>query len=102
MLRPEVDRHKCVGSGNCLFWAPSTFDLDDEGMAVVVDPDGDDEDRIRVAVDGCPSRALALIMGNPAESGPDPVGTMTGGERSVDDRSVRDLGEENHGHRPVR
>ncbi len=62
VLRPEVDRHRCVGSGNCLFWASATFDLDDEGMAVVIDPRGDDEDRIRVAVDGCPSKALALIM----------------------------------------
>jgi ferredoxin len=54
-----------VGSGNCLFWAPATFDLDDGGTSVVVDPAGDDEDRIRVAVDGCPTRAITL----------EPVGT---------------------------
>jgi len=33
-----IDREKCMGSGNCSFWAPSTFDLDDEGIATVVDP----------------------------------------------------------------
>ena len=29
---------------------------------MVVDPTGDDEDRIRVAVEGCPTRALALVL----------------------------------------
>lgn len=60
MHRIVIDRDRCVGSGNCLFWAPATFDLDDGGTSVVVDPAGDDEDRIRVAVDGCPTRAITL------------------------------------------
>ncbi len=30
-IRIEIDRDKCVGSGNCVFWAPGTFDLDDDG-----------------------------------------------------------------------
>ena len=25
-----------MGSGNCVFWAPGVFDLDDDGVAVVV------------------------------------------------------------------
>jgi ferredoxin len=58
--RIVIDRDRCVGSGNCLFWAPATFDLDDGGTSVVVDPAGDDQDRIRVAVDGCPTRAITL------------------------------------------
>ena len=37
----RIDREKCMGSGNCSFWAPGTFDLDDEGIATVVDPEGD-------------------------------------------------------------
>ena len=57
MIRIDIDREKCVGSGNCVFWAPGTFDLDDEGLSVVIDPSGDSEDRIRVAADGCPSKA---------------------------------------------
>ena len=31
-----VDRDACMGSGNCVFWAPGVFDLDDDGIAVVV------------------------------------------------------------------
>jgi ferredoxin len=61
VFRPEVDRDRCIGSGNCVFWAAATFELDDEeGLAVVIDPSGDDIDRIRVAIDGCPSKALSL------------------------------------------
>ena len=29
-----------MGSGNCAFWAPATFDIDDDNVAFVVDPDG--------------------------------------------------------------
>ena len=29
----RIDRDRCIGSGNCGFWAPATFDLDDEGLA---------------------------------------------------------------------
>jgi ferredoxin len=61
MLRIDIDRDKCVGSGNCVFWAPGTFDLDSEGLSVVVDPSGDAEDRVRVAADGCPSKAITVV-----------------------------------------
>ena len=29
-----------MGSGNCSFWAPGVFDLDDDGIAIVLDPAG--------------------------------------------------------------
>jgi len=68
MIRIEIDRDKCVGSGNCLFWAPGTFDLDDEGVSVVIDATGDPAERIRVAAEGCPSKAITLVP----EDGPQP------------------------------
>ena len=84
MIRIEIDREKCVGSGNCVFWAPATFDLDDEGLSVVIDPSGDAEDRIRVAVDGCPSKALSMELVE--EPVPD---RATEGEGGHGDRLVR-------------
>jgi len=57
----SVDRDRCMGSGQCTFYAPSTFDLDDLSIAVVVDPDGDPDDAIQMAIDVCPTRALARI-----------------------------------------
>jgi ferredoxin len=60
-MRIEIDREACMGSGNCLFWAPGVFDLDDDGIAVVIDPEGAPEDRIVLAADGCPTKAITLI-----------------------------------------
>jgi ferredoxin len=60
-MRIEIDREACMGSGNCLFWAPGVFDLDDDGIAVVIDPEGAPEDRIHLAADGCPTKAITLI-----------------------------------------
>jgi ferredoxin len=50
-----------MGSGNCLFWAPGVFDLDDDGIAVVLDPTAAPEDRIALAVEGCPTKAISVI-----------------------------------------
>lgn len=60
MLRISIDRQRCVGSGNCLYWAPATFDLGDDGFSMVIDPVGDDDQRIRVAAEGCPTRAISV------------------------------------------
>jgi ferredoxin len=49
-----------MGSGNCQFWAPGVFEIDDDGIAVVVDPEGAPEDRVVLAVDGCPTKAITL------------------------------------------
>jgi len=29
----SINRDACMGSGNCSFWAPGVFDLDDDGIA---------------------------------------------------------------------
>jgi ferredoxin len=55
----EVDRDACVGSENCVFYAPATFATDDEGKAVVVDPHGDPDEAIQLAIRSCPMRALS-------------------------------------------
>jgi ferredoxin len=59
-LSIRIDRELCMGSGNCAFHAPNTFDLDDEMKVIVVDPAGDPDDKIRLAVDGCPTLALSI------------------------------------------
>jgi ferredoxin len=59
-VRIEIDREKCMGSGNCGFWAPGVFDLDDEGIAIVVDPDAAPEEKILLAAEGCPTQAITV------------------------------------------
>jgi ferredoxin len=61
----RVDRTLCMGSGQCSWYAPNTFDQDDETIAIVIDPQGDPKDAIKNAVDSCPTRALSIVA--PAE-----------------------------------
>ena len=49
-----------MGSGNCSFWAPGVFDLDDEGVAVVIDATAAPEEKIILAKQGCPTQAIRL------------------------------------------
>ncbi len=59
-LEIEIDRSLCMGSGNCSFWAPAVFDLDDEGLAVVLDVAAAPEDKIILAGQGCPTQAISI------------------------------------------
>ncbi len=56
----EIDRDVCIGSGNCVFLAAGTFELDDHDVAVVVDPSAASEDDILTAARRCPSRAISV------------------------------------------
>ena len=56
----RIDRDKCMGSGNCSFWAPGTFDLDEEGISIVTDPEGDPEEKVVLAAQGCPTQAISV------------------------------------------
>jgi len=59
-MRIEIDRELCMGSGNCSFWAPGVFDLDDDGIAVVLDPAAQAEEKIVLAARGCPTQAITI------------------------------------------
>ena len=61
-LDVRVDPERCMGSGNCSFWAPATFTLGDDGVAVVVDPAGDPEGKVVVAAKGCPTQAISVSV----------------------------------------
>ena len=65
-LEVAIDWEKCMGSGNCVFWAPETFDLGEDGHAVVIDAAATDEERLRIAAEGCPVGAITLSRGGVA------------------------------------
>jgi ferredoxin len=60
-LEISIDRELCMGSGNCAFWAPGVFDLDDDGIAVVLDPNAQPDETIVLAGQGCPTQAIAIV-----------------------------------------
>jgi len=65
-LEISINRETCMGSGNCAYWAPGVFDLDDQGLAIVVDPTAADDERIRLAAEGCPTQSIVLGPGDSA------------------------------------
>jgi ferredoxin len=60
-IRIEVDRDLCIGSGDCVASEPEVFDLDDEGKAIVLDPDAVPIDRVVEAAQNCPVTAIFVI-----------------------------------------
>jgi len=57
-----IDRDACMGSGNCGFWAPGVFDLDPDGIAVVVGDIAGREEEVRKAAANCPTSAIRVEM----------------------------------------
>lgn len=60
-IHVEVDRDLCIGSGDCVASQPDVFQLDDEGKAVVLDPDAAETDEIVEAAQNCPVTAIFVI-----------------------------------------
>jgi ferredoxin len=58
-----ADRSVCQGYGNCVVSAPDVYDVDDDGLVVLlVDTIADlDRDGIEEAVCGCPVNALSIV-----------------------------------------
>ncbi|RIQ13215.1 ferredoxin [Jiangella rhizosphaerae] len=56
----EIDR--CVGGGQCVMAAPDVFDQDDDGLAVLLDPDPPAglADDVQLAARLCPARAIVV------------------------------------------
>ena len=62
MLRVRVDRHRCLGAGNCITLAPTAFDWhgDDLYKVDVADPDSVDREQLRIAALSCPTAAIEI------------------------------------------
>ena len=56
----ELDRDVCMGSGNRMGEAPDAFDLDEDGIAFVIDPAAVSEDTIVAVAKRCPSHAITV------------------------------------------
>jgi class 3 adenylate cyclase len=62
VIRVRVDRHRCIGAGNCITIAPTAFDWHegDFGKADVVDTESIEEERLREAMLSCPTQAIEI------------------------------------------
>ena len=66
-LRVRIDRTLCVGFGDCITEAPEAFVLDEGGVAVFVQPDAVERDRLLRACDSCPVDAITVWDENGAQ-----------------------------------
>jgi ferredoxin len=58
-----------MGSGNCVFWAPTVFSLDDDSIARVVGDAAGHEVEVREAASQCPTSAIRVdVLIKPAAS----------------------------------
>ena len=59
-LKVKVDRGLCIGVGNCVAFAPTVFQLDDENKAIVLDPASVDQRTLTEAAESCPVKAIII------------------------------------------
>ncbi len=59
-IEVDIDRDACMGSGNCVYEAVGAFDLDDDGIAMVVDAEAVTEAQLVSAARLCPTRAITV------------------------------------------
>lgn len=57
----KVIRSACIGAASCVAVSPSTFKLDAENKAVVLEGSQDGVDKILLAAQSCPTKAIVVI-----------------------------------------
>ncbi len=62
MRQVRIDRHRCIGTGNCIAIAPTVFDWMEGELfkSAVVDPAGEDEELLRQAALACPTQSIVI------------------------------------------
>ncbi len=62
MLTVRIDRHRCIGAGNCITLAPTAFDWSPDALAKadLVDPSSVDQELLRAAALSCPTAAIII------------------------------------------
>jgi ferredoxin len=60
-MRVSVDGERCVGSGQCVDFAPQVFRQSEEGVSQVIgQPSAEQEAAVREAWDSCPVLAIEI------------------------------------------
>ncbi len=63
MIRIQINRDKCMGSGECVYSLPAVFDMDDDSKAVVKGDQGNEQrEAVRLAVRNCPNFAISATQ----------------------------------------
>ena len=62
-MRIEVEKERCIGSGQCNLIAPTVFDQDDDGIVVLLTerPPSGEHDHVHEAAQVCPAQAIRVV-----------------------------------------
>lgn len=58
----RVIRSKCIGASTCVVYAPETFDLDKEGIAIIKNGEWNKWEKILAAAKSCPTFAIEVYL----------------------------------------
>lgn len=58
----RILRDTCISAGPCTVYAPNTFDIDDEGIAIIKSGDWDSFEKIFEAAKSCPVMAIEVYQ----------------------------------------
>jgi len=58
----RIFRKKCIGAATCVVYAPNTFDLDTENIAIVKSGEWDRLEKIIAAAQSCPVVAIEVFQ----------------------------------------
>jgi ferredoxin len=56
----QVLRDICIGAASCIAFSPTTFELDGEKKAVILDGANDTPDNLLMAAQSCPTKAIVI------------------------------------------
>lgn len=61
-MRIELERTRCISSGNCALVCPEVFGRDENGMVLLLTSEvtAELEDRVEEAADDCPAGVIRL------------------------------------------
>lgn len=63
----QVVRDLCIGAASCLAFASTTFELDGENKAVVIESSQETADNLLLAAQSCPTKAIILTDADTGE-----------------------------------
>ena len=60
-MKVQIDQENCIGCGSCAALAANTFELGDEGKAIVKNENGDNAETVLSAAKACPVSVITVI-----------------------------------------
>ena len=61
-LEIRIHRPLCIGAATCVVYAPSTFDLDEDNIAIVKEGEWDRLEKVIAAAQSCPVVAIEVYQ----------------------------------------